>query len=239
MPNIISEHTVTTPYIPRSRRVDVEVTGDIIALSTQADSSHCMIADAVRKAVPGATGVSVDLQTIRFSDPVKRMRYVYLTPRIAQVALVDFDNGEEPQPFRFRLDRAHITAMKSKNDPVRHPEKARMTPARTAAITKARATRAQESASVVSAQELRNEMKRNERAAASADRLKGAPQLTDHGDTANVPSVVGGKTPPIGTLHSGSTGRKRATAPSRRRQFGLRALERGSERLLREGGTGS
>jgi hypothetical protein len=236
MPNVISERIITSPRVPRSRRVDVEVTDDVIDLSTQADSSHCMIADAVRKAVPGATGISVDLQTIRFSDPKKRMRYVYLTPRIAQLALVDFDAGKKPEPFRFRLDRAHITAMKSKNDPVLHPEKARMTPARTAAIQKARATRAQESSTV---QERRNEVKRGERAAANAERLRGAAQLTDHGQAEHVPSVVGGSTPPIGALHSGSTGRKRSTAPSRRRQFGLRALERGSERLLRESGTGA
>src|SRR6267154_4598986 len=114
MPNVISEHIITGSRIPRSRRVDVEVSEDVIKLSTQADSSHCMIADAVRKAVPGATGISVDLQTIRFSDPKKRMRYVYLTPRIAQVALVDFDAGQKPEPFTFRLDRAHITAMKTK-----------------------------------------------------------------------------------------------------------------------------
>lgn len=241
MPNVISERILNpSPRIPRSRRVDVEVSEEIIAESTSADSSHCMIAEAIKKAVPDATGVSVDIQTIRFSDPKKRMRYVYITPRMAQVALVDFDAGLKPKPFRFRLDRAHISAMRSKNTPITHPERSRMTPARTAALEKARSSRAQESAGATTAAERRNQANRDERAAANAEKLQAAgPRLTNHGQAEHVPVPVGGKTPPLGALHSGNTGRKRTTAPAHRRQFGLRALESGSEIILRESGAGA
>lgn len=241
MPNVISERIITKQRVPRSRRVDVEVTPEVIKTAVEGDSGHCMIADAVKAAVPNARNISVDLQTIRFSDPVKRMRYVYLTPRMAQLALVDFDGGEKPEPFTFRLDRAHIVAMK---DPgaAKDPKRTAMTPAKTRALAKARASRAQERQAPQTPAERRNEVKRGERAAINADKLRGKGQIVDHGDEGHVPSVVGGKVPPIGPLASGSIGRERKshkksreTPVSRRRQFGLRALERGSEKTLRDG----
>ena len=85
------------------KSLPVEVTEEVIADSIQRDSSHCMIADAVRKAVPTASYVAVDLQTIRFTDKENRRRYVFLTPRKAQELLVKFDQGERPEPFRVRL----------------------------------------------------------------------------------------------------------------------------------------
>src|SRR5262245_57512785 len=68
----------------------VRVTDELIETALPKNSEHCMIADAVKIAFPGAKGVSVDLATIRFSDPEKGLRYIYLTPRIAQTALVEF-----------------------------------------------------------------------------------------------------------------------------------------------------
>jgi len=239
MPNIISEHIITAPHIPRSRRVDVEVTPEIIGTATQADSGHCMIADAVKAAVPGAANISVDLQTIRFSDPKKRMRYVYLTPRMAQLALVDFDAGEMPDPFTFRLDRAHIVAMKDPKAP-KDPRKSVMTPRKSAAIAKARASRAQERQPAQTPAERRNELKRDQRAVERAGEIRDAgSRIVTHGMEGHVPARVGGPTPPIGPLASGSTGRARKsrkgeTPVSRRRQFGLRALERGSEKTVRD-----
>lgn len=88
------------------RQVDVAVTKQLIAEALPRDSSHCMIADAVKLAVPTAKRVSVDLATIRFSDPAVRRRYIYLTPARAQAALLRFDQGEEVEPFKFRLGRA-------------------------------------------------------------------------------------------------------------------------------------
>jgi hypothetical protein len=68
-----------------------------------------MIADAVYAAVPGAKSVSVDLATIRWTDPEKGVRYTYLTPRPAQLALLDFDEGRKIEPFRFELRNPMVT----------------------------------------------------------------------------------------------------------------------------------
>jgi hypothetical protein len=92
----------------KSPRLDIPVPQDIIDTSTERDSSHCMIADAIRRAVPKATYISVDLATIRFSDMAAGLRYVYLTPRSAQAALLAFDHGEKPKPFKVRLEGAHV-----------------------------------------------------------------------------------------------------------------------------------
>lgn len=91
-----------------SPRVRVHVTQEIIDASTRRDSSHCMIADAIKAAVPEAAYVSVDLATIRFTDLNAGCRYVYLTPRHAQSALLAFDQGKKPEPFTVQLSGAHV-----------------------------------------------------------------------------------------------------------------------------------
>lgn len=93
----------------RAPRFTVTVTPELIEHSKTRDSSHCMIAEAVKQAYPGAAFVSVDLQTIRFSDPGKGERYTYLTPRISQVALINFDQGHAPEPFQFQLRNGQVT----------------------------------------------------------------------------------------------------------------------------------
>jgi hypothetical protein len=51
--------------------------------------------------------VTVDLATIRYSDPKRGKRYIMLTPAIAQEALLRFDQGDETlKPFDFRLPPA-------------------------------------------------------------------------------------------------------------------------------------
>lgn len=85
----------------------VRITPEIIERSEQRNSSHCMIAEAIREAAPGIQAVSVDIQTIRFTDRQMRMRMVYLTPRSAQLALVKFDQGEPTEPFVIKLRNPH------------------------------------------------------------------------------------------------------------------------------------
>lgn len=91
--------------------IRIQVTQDQIDYAVPRNSSHCMIADAVKTSVPLADHVSVDLQTIRFSRPDIRKRYIYLTPRVAQLALVNWDAGIKPPPFSFRLSSPHIINM--------------------------------------------------------------------------------------------------------------------------------
>jgi hypothetical protein len=93
-----------------SPRLTIAVPQDIIDSSAVKDSSHCMIAEAISRAVPKATYVSVDLATIRFTDRVAGVRYIYLTPRGAQQALLQFDDGEKPEAFTFTLRDAHVVA---------------------------------------------------------------------------------------------------------------------------------
>ena len=97
--------------VPKAPRITISVTSELIEHSIKRDSSHCMIAEAIKDTVPGISPPSVDIQTIRFSDPKKRLRYTYLTPRIAQLAIIQFDQGKEPEPFSFQLRKAHVTTM--------------------------------------------------------------------------------------------------------------------------------
>lgn len=85
------------------RGIVLDVTPEIINVATVRDSSHCVIADALRAALPQARAVTVDLQTIRFTLPEHGRRYVYLTPPKAQAVLVNFDQEVRPEPFTMRL----------------------------------------------------------------------------------------------------------------------------------------
>jgi hypothetical protein len=76
------------------------------------DSHHCMIADAIKERHPKAQYVLVDLQSIRWSDPDKGERYTYLTPPLAQSALLRFDQGDKAiDPFAFTLKQPTVRGM--------------------------------------------------------------------------------------------------------------------------------
>jgi hypothetical protein len=96
---------------PKGPQLIVDVTHAIMEHARVRDSSHCMIAMAVRDIMPEMRSIAVDLQTIRFTNREKGYRYTFLTHRIAQVALVQFDQGIMPEPFKFRLTGAHVTKM--------------------------------------------------------------------------------------------------------------------------------
>jgi hypothetical protein len=94
------------------RGIVLDVTQEVINNAVERSSGHCVIADAVRAMLPTVSHVSVDLQTIRFSDPTKGKRYIYLTPATAQRVLVEFDQGVKPEPFTMRLGKpAQIVKM--------------------------------------------------------------------------------------------------------------------------------
>jgi hypothetical protein len=84
-------------------RVEVDVTTEHVNDAERENSGHCMVAEAIKSALPEARTVMVDLQTIRFSLFEKGIRYIYLTPRPVQEKLLNFDLGEPTGPFRFRL----------------------------------------------------------------------------------------------------------------------------------------
>lgn len=85
------------------RRITVNVTEELIEAAIPLDSSHCMIADAIKATVPEARSVVVDLAAIRWTNVKEGKRYIYFTPGSVQDVLLQFDNGVKPQPFRFVL----------------------------------------------------------------------------------------------------------------------------------------
>ncbi len=101
---------------PRAPRVELHITEDIIDKAVPRDSGHCIWADAVKAAYPDAQRIAVDVQTIRFSDPKKGLRFTYLTPRVAQVSLINWDQGIKPNVFSCLLRAGHVTRMTLKNE---------------------------------------------------------------------------------------------------------------------------
>jgi hypothetical protein len=87
----------------RAPKVRIEVSKDVIDKAVARHSGHCVFADAIGESLLWARFIAVDIQTVRFSDPTKRERYVYLTPRRLQQAIIDFDQGDRPEPFSFSL----------------------------------------------------------------------------------------------------------------------------------------
>src|SRR5437879_4702870 len=97
-------------------RMKLAVTAENINDSLRAASGHCMIASAIKRKVPAARWVLVDLQTIRWTDRRVGLRFIYMTPRPAQQALLDFDRGIPVKPFQFTLPPPEIRPV-SKHKP--------------------------------------------------------------------------------------------------------------------------
>jgi len=102
--------------VPHAPNLRISVTQAHIDDAIPKDSGHCMIADAVAVALPGSARRLIDLQTIRVTDPKRGLRYTYLTPRIAQEALVRWDKGIKPPPFSFVLRGGHVTKAYQRKD---------------------------------------------------------------------------------------------------------------------------
>lgn len=88
---------------------NIAVTKDEILGAIRSNSHLCMIAEAIKRQVPNATGVIVDLQSVRFSDRKRGVRIVCDTPRDCQEALVKFDRGFPCEPFTFNLSSKQVT----------------------------------------------------------------------------------------------------------------------------------
>lgn len=102
---------------------NIDVPQKVIDFALQNNSGHCVAADAIKLAMPYARNVCVDIQTIRWSDPRKGLRYMALTPRQVQVYILNWDQGLVPLPFSFRLRSAQIVRMKKTLSLERSPTK--------------------------------------------------------------------------------------------------------------------
>lgn len=65
--------------------------------------SHCPVAVALAFALPNARYISVDRDTIRFTDMPTHNRFVFATPKSVQRLIDDFDLGKEHKSVNFRL----------------------------------------------------------------------------------------------------------------------------------------
>jgi hypothetical protein len=83
------------------RSISLQVEQHKIDNAQRKNSHCCMIADALKDALPEAKFISVDLQSIRFS--IDKIRYFYFTPTIAQHALLKFDQGIKLKPLEFTM----------------------------------------------------------------------------------------------------------------------------------------
>jgi hypothetical protein len=97
------------PSVWRNGRLTIAVEQRHVDESMRANSSHCAIAEAIKEALPDATFVSVDLQSIRFSW--KGLRYCVLTPHCAQDLIIGFDQGDKEacKPITFSMRPCTVT----------------------------------------------------------------------------------------------------------------------------------
>lgn len=109
----------------------ISVTEKHIADGIPAHSGHCMVAEAIKQSLPRAQYVAVDVQTIRWTDPVSRERHVALTPRSVQGLIFNFDKGVRPKPFSFDLRSGQVVPMgrdTKKNREARRKKRAKLAP---------------------------------------------------------------------------------------------------------------
>jgi hypothetical protein len=102
-------------------RFDIRVTQDDIDRAHRNDSYHCVVAQAIARAIPEATNIDVDTQTIRFT--LKGERLWYLTPYAVQGYVIAFDAGDHIEPFRFRIDSPRRARRDLRNLEVRREQK--------------------------------------------------------------------------------------------------------------------
>jgi murein DD-endopeptidase MepM/ murein hydrolase activator NlpD len=195
-----------------TKRVTIQVTADDIATAIPKDSGHCAIADAIARQIPGAKRVSVDLQTIRWSDA--DTRYTYLTPRAAQLFLLAFDQGNEDycQPLGIRLvSPIHVAPLKQSNS-VKAAERRATKRARVTEL-RARQERGEELTPVEKQILGRDDAQAAKKAAAPTPERPTSygPKEQEYDDDGNL-TVRGGLAPPLGALAHGR---------GRRRGFGL------------------
>jgi hypothetical protein len=150
------------------------VTAETIENSVERDSQACMIADSIKRMVPGATYPSADIQTIRFTKD--GYRYTYITPRRVQEALILFDQGIKPEPFQFQLRTGQTTRAGSRS-------------ARRTGVAQPR-TDAQREAT--------------KDAASMSTKAPGIQFVHGSGQANHVPEIRGGRVPPQSVLAGGA-----------------------------------
>ncbi|PWT93397.1 MAG: hypothetical protein C5B54_01910 [Acidobacteria bacterium] len=83
----------------------IEVTEDDIENGIPRTSGYCPISQAIYRSVPNARRALADMAFIRWTDPIKRKRYIFTSPQSVIQFLIDYDFGDRTRckPFSFRL----------------------------------------------------------------------------------------------------------------------------------------
>lgn len=87
--------------------LDLFITPDVLTHAQPRDVCHCIVALAVKAAQPWAVNISVDAQTIRWSDKETHRRYIMATPEYVAHQIELFDNPAthaSVQPFTVHLE---------------------------------------------------------------------------------------------------------------------------------------
>jgi hypothetical protein len=83
-------------------RIRISVTDQDIIRATRENSMRCVVARAIARTIPHAHSITVDIQTIRWTD--ENGRQIFLTPDSAASYVIAFDAGETIHPFSINLD---------------------------------------------------------------------------------------------------------------------------------------
>ena len=93
----------------KNGRTHIPVTQEHIDSALAKSSSHCVIAESIRAACPSAKHIAVDLATIRWTT-ANGVRLVFLTPHLAREVIVHTDQAERDliRPFVLRMKPAIV-----------------------------------------------------------------------------------------------------------------------------------
>jgi hypothetical protein len=214
-----------------SPRLAFEVTAEHIAAGVRRHSSRCMVAQALSEAYPGFTGVTADVQTVRATDPVRQLRYIYLTPPEAALPIIQFDEGVVPRPFSVLLRRAAWITRNSQWGSVKGP--------RAEPVTKAPKRGGLRSGETGKKSASQATTKDASQAPTKPEGLGRARIQPENSGGRGTPTVIGGHPPAYGALLGRAEGASHAAYYKtgnmrKRRVFGLRMLRTGHEAMLAE-----
>lgn len=76
-----------------SPTLNVHITDEQYVRAKKSRSGACLISDAIKAQYPHLSFVATDMATVRATDQKKGLRYIYLTPPLAQQVLLHYDQG--------------------------------------------------------------------------------------------------------------------------------------------------
>jgi len=102
-----------------NRRYSVTVTQDDINEGVRDSSAHCIVSTAIGRAIPDATRIITDVQSIRFT--IGNERLIYMTPREVGRYVLAFDDGNFAaiKPMKLELANPVVTEAGRRNTATR------------------------------------------------------------------------------------------------------------------------